>query len=217
MSAQKTDRKKPSAEKVVLKKAEQVFLALRDRIIDGKMLPNVFYTEQGIVDEFKVGKATAREALHRLSFSGYMTRHPRKGYSVNMVLGDEFLQIQQLRYAVEGLAIKLVIKNCSDEEIRSLYVLCNRKEAGTSKVALTEMQNLKFHAEIARLSRNEAVHNIVYVNAGISSRAAANFPYLQTTPKEYSHEALVTAMLKRDAKRAMLILRKHFSLDEEGL
>ena len=199
--------------------SEKVFIVLRDRILDGAMKPNLFYTEQAVADELSISKATARDVLHRLCFAGYMERHPRKGYSVNMVLGEEFMQVQQVRFAVESLCVKLVIRNCSSDDIRSLMRYAPRSTTLNAAGAnvTNEMQNQKFHTEIAVLSKNQAAKNIVFDTASISTRAAHNFQYLQNTPPEHSHEALVEAMLERDTERALYILRKHLGLDNEGL
>ena len=194
--------------------SDRCYQALRDRILDGEMKPAVFYTEQAVADEFGISKATARDVMHRLCFTGYMTQHARKGYSVNMVLGEEFLQIQQVRYVVEGLAIRLVIRNCSAEEIKSLFSFA---PTPFNTGMTNEMQNQKFHTEIGRLSKNEAARQIIFDMTGIASRAAHTFKYLQESTPEYSHEALVEARLNRDVDRSLQILRKHLALDSEGL
>ena len=128
--------------------------------------------------------------------------------------GEEFLQIQQVRYVVEGLAIRLVIRNCSAEEIKSLFSFA---PTPFNTGMTNEMQNQKFHTEIGRLSKNEAARQIIFDMTGIASRAAHTFKYLQESTPEYSHEALVEAMLNRDVDRSLQILRKHLALDSEGL
>jgi DNA-binding GntR family transcriptional regulator len=204
---------------LVLKKgnlADGVYSRLRDYIIDGKMANNQYFTEGAIGKDFHVGKATAREALHRLCFDGYMTRYPRKGYLVNLVLGEDYKRVQRMRYAIEGLAVKLIIRHCSLQEISTLNDILHAEIEG-SDINFENSLNLHFHSQLGKLANDQNIYDYLVINVGIATRAAMNFPYLQNSPECYSHQSLVNAILERNTDLSLEILRNHLNLDKDGL
>ena len=81
----------------------------------------MFLLEKTVCENYGCSKATAGEVLHQLCECGILESYPRKGYILHIPQSREFLQIQRMRMAIEGMEIHWIIRNCSDEAIKAKF------------------------------------------------------------------------------------------------
>src|SRR5713226_6818269 len=85
---------------------EAVAQKLRDAILAGKLKPGERLVEQKLAASFGIGQPTLREALKELEFQGFVRKSPKKGTYVTKLTADDFRKIQEVRMALEVVAIE---------------------------------------------------------------------------------------------------------------
>ncbi len=63
--------------------------AIRSMVLEGKLQPGAMVTEQGIADEFKVARPTAKAAIERLVETGLLSRTSNKPATVSELRPDD--------------------------------------------------------------------------------------------------------------------------------
>ena len=120
----------------------------------------------------------------------------------------EFIQIQRLRMAIEGMEIHQIIRTCSDEAIRARF--CSPESD------LHRMDNETFHLTLAGMLEDDRLMHIMenLMAVVIFTYAATPF-YSSEEDIGNQHEALIQAILDRDEPRAQRILREDLQYSEE--
>ncbi len=192
--------------------AADVYNAIRREIITGKIASDELILEQAVAQRFSVNRLTAREALQKLCTEKYLQSFPRKGYLVTDITAEQLVKIQQVRFQIEQLSIRLVIENCSDEQIERLREIL--RDGGSLDCPEQTVTNL-FHLQIARLSGNEYIYDALRPYFDYMTRYAMTAIHANRFSNYVSyHEELVEAMLRRDYNEAVEFLRKDLMLDD---
>lgn len=186
-----------------------IYSELRKRILDGEYGRGKFIGERDLAEEFQVSRAPIRDALQRLSQEGYLISEPRKGHSVNRISAEHLLQIQQLRFQLESLTLSLLIKNASDESLDTLAL----KKNDSNNTNPYRTDNTFFHHELAKLTGNESLANIVYRYLGDCSLAVFQNPEIVKQETNY-HVKILDAIKERNFKQAQFYLAKDLQIEQ---
>jgi DNA-binding GntR family transcriptional regulator len=144
----------PSTQPTQLRLSDQVANELRRRIYAGDYRPGHRLVEVDLSREFGVSRAPLREALVTLDREGLLRAEPYRGAIVARLDEKDLLEIQQLRIALEGLAVRRVAEINDPQVMLALYARLDRMvdAAGDEDgLALTEA-HMAFHREIASAS-----------------------------------------------------------------
>jgi DNA-binding GntR family transcriptional regulator len=90
-------------------KAERAFEVLRRNILDAQLEPGLALTISSLKERYDLGWTPLREALSRLETERLVTFSPNKGYRVAGVSGDELLDLQKARAAIESALLREAI------------------------------------------------------------------------------------------------------------
>jgi DNA-binding GntR family transcriptional regulator len=99
---------------------QQIFRALRDRIIYGAYPAGHGLSEKEICDEFNASRTPFREAVLKLQDMKLVTVIPRYGTSVSPVDIDDVRCAFELKVKLEGLACELAAERITGELLRQL-------------------------------------------------------------------------------------------------
>jgi len=199
-----------------------VYSVLRERIIRGKLAPNVHLLELEISRDTGVGRTPVREALHLLETEGLVVSKPggRLRMFVAPLSASEEQQVAELLATLEGLAASKVAALPDDarviasERLRKIHRLFARLAAMRSPDQERLFQTHRaFHTEIvarAGLPLLRAVH------APISARmeryewlyGKALLPTLKLSVAE--HAAVLAAIRRGEAAKAERALRANW-------
>lgn len=183
--------------------AESITQAIRDDIIAGRIGMQTFLTERELANRFSVSKAPVRDALHRLCQEEYLVSYARKGYMVNLLSPQDYVQIQQVRMHLEELSIKLTIHNASDAEIDSLTDIVTQHDIEKNPY---KTANTRFHLRLAEISGNRYLHSHLYSMLGASARAVIVQVGVDETLDMENHLRIISALKNRDEAAAILAL-----------
>ncbi len=156
---------------------EQIMALIDQGVLQvGDKLPG----ERQLVDQFKVGRASVREALRILEFEGIIDVVPGKGIFViddsanndtseDVVRGwflehaSEVLEMLQVREALECKAAYMGALNASSEMLMELRDTLERAEVSINEGDLDNLVRLdrQFHNIIVNASNNKLLANLV--------------------------------------------------------
>ncbi len=196
--------------------AADIYTTIRREIITGGIPPSALLQEQAVAQRFEVNRLTAREALQKLCVGHYLENYPRKGYLVVDITREQLGKIQQVRFRLESLSVKLVIQTCTDQQILELKQIL--KEGNPTPWNPDASVTTRFHMHMAKLSGNEYIGDILYGLLGSTTRYAMTAIHSNRFPGYVSyHEQIVDAMLQRDEAAAIEWLRKDLLENMEKL
>lgn len=134
-----------------------VFNEIRDKILNFEILPGVKVPDKDISEEMGISRTPVREALFRLAENGLIHAKPNRGFTVRTYTAKEVEDLYNMREALEGLAVKLTIRNINESKIKSFYDLMERYKnvLNTNDVLTFNKLDQEFHDLIAKHSENE--------------------------------------------------------------
>ena len=199
-----------------VKLAYSVYGKIREAIISGTVSSDELIQEQGVADQYGDSKITAREVLQRLCHDHYLKSLPRKGYLILEISPAQLNMIQKVRFQVEALALREIIRHCSDAEIDQLEAILNTPASSQYDPYATVNSN--FHLQLARMSKNPYLYDTLHTFIGSVCRyAMTNGASIITQVDDPHHRQIVEALRKRDMELAVEELRLDLQLSRDEL
>lgn len=192
--------------------ANQIYIELREQILDGTIISNDIINEKSLALKYNVSKTPIREALHRLCQEGYLKSYPRKGYMVNETSQQDCCLIQQLRFYLESAAIDRVIETADDEKIKTLYdIIAEPVEKKPKEKNPYNAVNTRFHLALAALADNHYIYDVLYQYVSTITRVVIKYPAMSKLQRKEYHDEIVKALLERDKEKAKDLLYEDLS------
>jgi DNA-binding GntR family transcriptional regulator len=138
---------------VVRTVSEQVYNAVRDRILSGQIAPESPIRQDALSAALGVSKIPLREALTRLEQDGLVSSQPNRGYVVSPMTGAEADEVFALRLKLEPEATAIGATNASSQQRRiatEAFALLDA-EAEKSEARMGVL-NREFHLALIRPS-----------------------------------------------------------------
>lgn len=202
--------------------ASSLQLAIRQDLINGVFPAGTKLRIRELAERYDVGTIPLREALSRLSNTGFIDAIDQKGFRVSDMSAHELLDITQTRQKLESLALREAIG------------LCDGQWEGRVLASYHQLKRLPLHLDGSGKSINpewERTHDSFHETliAGCPSvwlkrfcstmreqtaryRAlSAGIGHAEQRDVDAEHEAIVDAIVRRDADSACKLLSDHFS------
>ncbi|AGC67082.1 transcriptional regulator [Thermoclostridium stercorarium subsp. stercorarium DSM 8532] len=195
--------------------SDKVYEILRDSIITGKISNREVLLEQSIADEYGISKITARGILQKLCHEKYLICYPRKGYLVNEITPEQCRKIQQLRYQIEALALRLIARQNPGKGLATLKEILEQQDDSKDPY---QTINTRFHLALAKLSGNEYIYDVLYPYLGYVARyAITSIERGRFSPENNFHREIVFSLENNDINAALNFLRLDLQLDEDEI
>lgn len=97
--------------------AEQAYLELVRKIMEGRLDGGARLTEEGLCREFGISRTPVREALRRLAEEGLIEALPRRGYQVCRPDPEAVEELFTCRAMIEPLALKSAISRIPEAKL----------------------------------------------------------------------------------------------------
>jgi DNA-binding GntR family transcriptional regulator len=199
---------------------ERALEALRAAITSGEYRPGDHLGEEELAGRLGVSRGTVREALRHLQQEGLVTAGARGMLRVNSLSAAEIRELFQVRGALEGLAVTLIIasprRNAAVAALRK--ALSDLDEPGRDFGAHIEA-DLGFHLLLCQLSENS-----VLVDAWRHLEGRVRITILSDGDENHStlmsgshHAPIVDAVEAGDAAQAVKVLQDHMMLAADRL
>ncbi len=199
--------------------ADQVYEAILERLINGQLRPGEHLVEPQLAQELQCSRTPLRSALTRLVSQGVLVRRNHCGCFVACPTAEELQQVFEVRAQIEPLAARLMAKNASAEDLRTLALLCEGLEEArrTLNMAAYNRLDFQFHRCIIQGCGNRYVSVVGHAGALVLlsflvpeyfQPLTNGFPWPAPEPED-SHMAVYRAILKGEAAAAEARMREH--------
>ncbi len=196
---------------------EEVAEQMRQRIFRRELEPGSWIDELKIAEEFGISRTPLREALKVLATEGLVTMKVRRGAYVTEVSQQDLADVYHLLSLLESDAAAVVATKATDAELKELQALHKALEAAAKPgKANTEeffTVNERFHMRLLEIANNRWRDQMVADLRKVMKLNRHN-SLLKTGRIEESlaeHQAIMAALLARDAGRTQECMRAHFA------
>jgi DNA-binding GntR family transcriptional regulator len=196
---------------------EEVAELLRQRIFQRALEPGSWIDEMKIAEEFGISRTPLREALKVLAAEGLVTMKVRRGAYVTEVSQQDLSDVYHLLSLLESDAAAVVATKATDAELEELQTLHKALEAAAKPGKANTEQffalNEQFHMRLLQIANNRWRDQMVADLRKVMKLNRHN-SLLKTGRIEESlteHQAIMAALLARDAQRTQERMRDHFA------
>ena len=200
--------------------ASSVYERLRADILRGELRPGDKLRIEFVSERYDAGHSPVREALNRLSSDGLVDRRDQRGFCVAAASLADLLELTRTRCWLEEIGLRESIKAFSSSWEEGVVLALHRLERVPRSIT---PQSYHENPEWERLHR--AFHRSLI--AGCDSRwllgfcdqlADQAYRYRQLSAQQAfpkrneknEHQAIVSAVLARDADLAVALLNEHY-------
>jgi DNA-binding GntR family transcriptional regulator len=191
--------------------AELAYRSIRESILAHRFRGGERLVETRLAEDLGISRAPVREALRRLAEEHLVVERPRHGTFVREFTADDFVDIYNLRIAIETAAIRLVTRR--REGIEPLEAIVEEMRRAARRQRPEEVAELEFrlHETLCEMSGN------AYLSAVFRSLSAQIRAALALDDAEYAdlhdivdeHLPVLDAIRGGDEQRAALVLHQH--------
>ncbi len=198
---------------------DQVYEAVRERIIEGDLEPGRRIVERELAAEFEVSRIPVREAMQRLETEGFLTTQARRGAVVSEIGPEDAGHLFDVREHLEALAAALAARRADPAGLRRLESLGEQARRATERDRPREVATLNadFHQQIVRMSGNPILQHMMDPLDGRLRRLFR----LTASPQDGAmmcgeHEELLQAIRGGDPQAAADLARRHVANTRES-
>lgn len=203
--------------------AVHAYERLRRALANGDLEPGTQLVNRSVARMIGISMTPIREAVNRLASDGLVEYVPGAGAFVRRVALDEFTQLYDVRGSLEPLAAGQAAAFITPAEITELQSLVAaswrgiREAAGTDdfdRVRWGELE-VRFHTVVVEASRNAWLAKIIgdlklLSGTFVRQQSLGKFLTVARAVKTWrDHRRLIRALRRRDAGRAMSLMRDH--------
>jgi DNA-binding GntR family transcriptional regulator len=191
--------------------SEIAYRAIRESILAGRFAMGERVVEKRVAEELEISRAPVREALRRLAEEGLVVERARHGTSVRVLSAKDFIDIYNLRIAVEGAAIRLATRN--QPPLDSIEQLIEQMRRAARQRNMNRLVNLELelHEQICVLSGNSFLASTFHSLSALIRMALAldDAGYDEVEKIAEEHLPLVEAIRSGDEEAAARTLVSH--------
>ncbi|MEY2805183.1 MAG: hypothetical protein RL657_2519 [Pseudomonadota bacterium] len=192
---------------------EEVAERLRQRIFARDLEPGSWIDELRLAEEYGISRTPLREALKVLAAEGLVTMKVRRGAYVTEVNDKDLADVYHLLALMESDAAAEVARRASPADLKELVQLHRDLSKAQSDREKFFALNERFHVRLLELADNrwrmQMVADLRKVMKLNRHNSLLKTGRLQDSLNE--HQALMDALLARDAELAGQRMREHFA------
>lgn len=193
--------------------------AIRSAIVAGKYAPGEHLVESRIAEQLATSRAPIREALRQLEREGIIEQRPRRGFFVREITAQDFVDIYNLRIAIECAAAQLVARRQASLSTVDDTVELLHKAARRGDVGATVDLELLVHQQICDASGNAYLASLFRSVSGPARMALAldDAAYDDLEDAATEHVPLLAALRSGDPVRAATATYEHIVSSVSGV
>ncbi len=200
---------------------QRVYDHLREEILSDRLPPGTELQEVALSEELGVSRGPIREAIGRLAAEGLVTVRPRRGAVVRSLSKEEFLELYQVREALEAMAVRLAVPRLGAADFAELVELVETMDAHAARGEVAEFfeANVAFHTRLCRASGNARLQELYGQLLGQMGRYRLRSLTLRGNLERSvgEHRAILRAARRQDAERAARLMSEHIQVPQRRL
>jgi DNA-binding GntR family transcriptional regulator len=193
---------------------DQAYIAIRDRIDDGRLARGTRLHQEDLAAELGVSRTPVREALRRLAAEGRVELLTNRGARVADIDLAAMPEPYEARLVIEpGAAALAARRGLSASQSRRLGAAIAAQRAGAGDMQRSFAANRDFHLGLVEASGNTLLLQfaehlwVARIGAAIYERQAETRERMLLDADE--HQAILEAVERGDARKAESLARKH--------
>jgi len=194
---------------------------LREEILAGRLQPGTELAEVALSEQLGVSRGPIREAIGRLAAEGLVTVRPRRGAIVRSLSKDEFLELYQVREALEIMAVRLAVPRLGADDFAALQGLIDTMGKHAERGEITEFfeANVAFHAYLLEASGNRKLKELYGQLLGQMGRYRMRSLTLRGNLHRSvaEHAAILRAAKRGNTERAAHLMSEHIRVPQQRL
>ena len=200
--------------------SEQVYRAVRAKIMDGALAPGAFLREKDL-ESMRVSRTPIREALGRLASEGFLERLPHRGFRVPEESLGNLLELYPIVASLELLAGRLALERFTAADIAELKEVNRRlgqaQDRGDVRAMLA--QNERFHRIVSERGGNRRLALLLDdLRSQLTRLELWYYSGRDRTQRSIrEHEEIIAAIERGDRARALSLLERNMSLTYRSL
>ena len=184
----------------------RVHQTLRAWLSGGELEPGQKMTGRILAEKLGVSQTPVREALLQLVAEHALTMNPNRSITVPVLSRDKFIELRDMRVALEGLAARCAALRCTTQEIDAIEAMhtemMGAKQSGDFKNTLR--LNRQIHFAVCEMSQREELFAVIQ-SLWARTGPYLNFLYRENKPvfkTAHPHEKLIQALRAHHAVMA---------------
>ncbi|MBN9216346.1 MAG: GntR family transcriptional regulator [Mesorhizobium sp.] len=198
--------------------AEQVANILREAIASGALKAGTALRQDELAERFGFSRMPIRDALRQLEAEGIVSIHPTKGAHVARMDGAEIAEIYAVRELLECEALRLSVPVLAGVKLEEAEQALDQIDVERD-VGRWGALNRGFHLLLYDACGNRRLLGLIEAHHNAADRYVrillSNLDYRGRSQNE--HRDLLAACRRRDAEKAVSILRRHLREGSETL
>lgn len=191
---------------------DQVTRILRDRIVEGDLVPGTRIDVSLLAAELGISRTPVREAILQLETAGLVVRQPYRGTVVAGVDPNRLEEVTALRIDLEGRATLLGVPRLSEADIDRMTQLLDelesrRHDEDFSRGVFNEL-NRAFHGVVYAAADSPTLRRVIELLGAEADRMRLHFD-VPAPLAEAHHREILDACRRRDAEGAARSTRRH--------
>ena len=186
-------------------------MQIKHSIMNNEFTSDTSLTEAFLCERFGFSRTPVREALQRLASEGFVTFYPEKGFFVAQLSLEDFLQIYEMREALEGMGARLCSMRITRSELQTLSHLLDKCIESYQKndLKMAKEYDTEFHRFIIHSSKNSRIEATIK-NQSDDSLSSQDIDALQQLLNALrdSNESLAEELMR---KRVAASKKYHFN------
>ena len=187
------------------------YRVLRQQILDGEIDPDVRLYESSLTAELGTSRTPIREALSMLERDGILRRE-RRGYRVHVRTAQEILDYFDVRNALEAASAEAAATRASEfdrAQMKNMLARARAEAPGEGRARIHD----EWHKALTRSSGNVALADFIERAETLISlhRKPWEATIAGSDDSQAEHEAILQAVLDRDAEKARLLMVQHMT------
>jgi DNA-binding GntR family transcriptional regulator len=200
--------------------SQQVYRAVRARILDGSLEPGEFVREKDL-EAMGVSRTPIREALGRLSSEGFLERLPHRGFRVPEESLGNLLELYPIVASLELLAGRLALERFTPADLEELKAVNRRLAEARDRGDVRAMleQNTRFHRLISERGGNRRLVMLLDdLRSQLTRLELWYYSHQDRTQRSIrEHEEIIAAIEAGDRPRALALFERNMSLTYRSL
>lgn len=192
---------------------QQVAVRLRQRIVEGQVAAGAKLNERALCEQLQVSRTPLREAIKMLAAEGLVVLLPNRGAVVARLGVQDVADTFEVIAGLEGQSGELAAQRITEAELAELRALHLEMLAAHLRRDLPTYYRLNalIHNQINAAARNPVLtHTYRTINARLQAlRFRSNFDDAKWARAVHEHEAMVDALMRRDAAALREVLVQH--------
>jgi DNA-binding GntR family transcriptional regulator len=193
---------------------DQAYIAIRDRIDDGRLARGSRLHQEDLAAELGVSRTPVREALRRLAAEGRVEMLTNRGARVADIDLGSMPEPYEARLVLEpGAAALAARRGLTTGQLRRLRAAIAAQRSAAGDIQRSFAANRDFHLGLVEASGNQLLTQfaehlwVARIGAAIYEQQAETAERMLLDADE--HEAILEAVERGDARKAESLARRH--------